>query len=55
MRFFGFGGDGDGKKGKGKRRSVDDGLFPEITATKTRRSKRKSDNFVDPFDEKSVD
>ena len=47
MRFFGFGGDGDGKKGKGRRQSVDDGLFPEISATKRRRSKRESD-MVDP-------
>ena len=41
MRFFG-GGNGDGKQSK-RKKSVDDGLFPEITATKRRRSKRESD------------
>ena len=47
MRFFGG---GDGKQSKRKKRSVDDGLFPEITATKRRRSKRELDSNTRVYD-----
>ena len=41
MRFFRRG-SGDGDEKKKRKLSLDDGLFPEITLTKNRRSKRES-------------
>ena len=42
MRFFRRGGGDGDEKQKNRRLSLDDGLFPEITLTKKRRSKRES-------------